>query len=92
VTSAATSPPATAPSESKTKPQAPPASSAPKGGEAGLGGNSTRDPQPESTPPSEPPPATPPPAGEEPTPEPPPKPIPGGPGELTTPPGPPKPG
>lgn len=92
VTDAAPNPPASAPSESKTKPQSPSASSEPKGGEAGLEGSSTRDPEPEPAPPSEPPPSTPPPAGEEPTPEPPPKPVPGGPGELTSPPGPPKPG
>lgn len=89
----AAAPSAAPPAESKTKTNSPPASE-PKGGEAGLGGNSTRDPQPESTPPAEPPPTAPPAGEEEPTPptQPPPKPPKKGPGELTAPPGPPKPG
>ncbi len=89
----ASTPSAAPPAESKTKTQAPPASE-PKGGEAGLGGNSTRDPQPETTPPAEQPP-TQPPAGEAeepPPPPPPPKPPKKGPGDFTSPPGPPKPG
>jgi len=92
LTSESASPPAAAPSESKTKANSPPASE-PKGGEAGLDGTTTRDPQPESTPPPAEPEPTPP-AGEEPTtPQPPPSPPPKkGPGDLTSPPGPPKPG
>lgn len=82
VTSETSSPATAPPAESKAK--APAASTKPQGGEAGLEGASTRDPQPESTPPPEPPPATPP-AGEEPAPDPPPNPPPGGPGELVNP-------
>ncbi len=86
-------PSAAPPAESKTKAKAPPTAE-PKGGEAGLDGNSTRDPQPEPTPPAEPPPTAPPPGEEEPVPptQPPPKPPVRGPGDLANPPGPPKPG